>query len=77
MGPQQIRGVLPVGKEHFNPAPKRGSPQNKSLSDPGVGPFCQGSVAADVIGSSVEVDEPLMAAGMDCSGWGLSGKETY
>ena len=25
----------------------------------------RGSVAADVIGSSVEVDEPLMAAGMD------------
>ena len=25
----------------------------------------RGSVAADVIGSAVEVDEPLMAAGMD------------
>ena len=25
----------------------------------------QGSVAADVIGSAVDMDEPLMAAGMD------------
>lgn len=41
----------------------------KSLTHRGYGTQTdsdrRGSVAADVIGSAVEVDEPLMAAGMD------------
>ena len=46
----------------------------KSMTHPGIWrEIPRGSVAADVIGSAVEVDEPLMAAGMDRAkggGWG-------